>query len=176
MNEIMASGERPERPPRPSTGPTPSRRRGVRASAGAAVLALALTASASADADRIGPARFLKVEGAADTLVLETTDKTFSAVVRLDGIRAPRSGEAWWAFCASQITRFLQGRRLWIEVAGENDGVVMGQVVTERGNVDVASSLVRSGCARALPGAAPWLVAHERAARREGLRIWTNER
>jgi endonuclease YncB( thermonuclease family) len=176
MNETMASDVRSERPSREATGRTRHRHRAVRALAGVAVLALAVTASATADANRIGPARFLKVEGAADTLVLETTDKTFSAVVRLDGIRAPRSGEAWWAFCASQITRFLQGRRLWLEVTGDADGVVRGRVVTDRGNVDVASSLVRSGCARALPGAAPWLVAHERAARREGLRIWTNER
>ena len=122
---------------------------------------------------------FVKVQDAADTLVVQNQDRTADLIVRLEGIRAPQVGEPWWAVCSTRLGNHLRGRDLVVRVNGAApgaDGAVPGKVFADRGRVDVAARLVRSGCARTAPGADRWLAIQEGAARQERRGIWADPR
>lgn len=157
---------------------TVSSKGGPACMAAAALMVLAIGMD-GASAMQFDPALFVRVEGAADTLVLQTPDKQFDVVVRLAGIRSPRAGEPWWAACATRLGRFLRERDLAVAVVGapfEPGGAAVGRILADRGRVDVAATLVRSGCARVETGADGWLAAQEAAARAERRGIWADPR
>lgn len=122
-------------------------------------------------------AEFVEVLEAADTIVVETPDKGREIVVRLAGIRAPRVHEPFWARCAREITTFLTGRTLLVALAAEPGAAgapVPGRIYVDGGKVDVAASLVRSGCAAVTAPGDDWLLRCEEDARAERRCIWVD--
>lgn len=104
-----------------------------------------------------------------DGLLVRT--RSHSERVRLAGIDAPELQQPGGAFSQKVLENMVGGRRVVIEVVGENaagESLVRMQLA----KYDIALEMVKAGAAWAGPDASPELRAAETGARAEGKGIW----